>query len=322
MENTDFLVMIMNYHDCGTFSIVNFFLALMLIIKLQSMHMYRRCRTSVYKFCCVFFLFDRLIAHVLFVSVCWVLDVRQCMHLCECLRTPANRRRFRVINWPFPFEFVYIDPRTNDWPLIASPVPGLTILGAYLYFILSWGPRYMANRKPYKLENILIAYNLIQVIVSTYIFYEVSSFLVLSNREQRRKNCYINAIQRSRFVGFRFYLVGWWLVLFVCFFFTLRGPWLIKCIQCISYTQEKFQGQLVHSFCWFVHFSSLHGFQGAFHGWFAHYNWRCQPVNTSTGPDGMRVCVHCPFLLMCFLFSSCTLLERANFRKWIQQRQR
>ena len=67
-----------------------------------------------------------------------------------------------------------LDPRTNNWPLISSPVPGLTILGAYLYFILSWGPRYMANRKPYKLENVLIAYNLIQVIVSTYIFYEVS----------------------------------------------------------------------------------------------------------------------------------------------------
>lgn len=32
-------------------------------------------------------------------------------------------------------------------------------------------------------------------------------------------------------------------------------------------------------------------FQGAFNGWFAHYNWRCQPVNTSTGPDGIRVCV-------------------------------
>lgn len=91
------------------------------------------------------------------------------------------------------------DPRTNNWPLISSPIPGLTILATYLYFILSWGPRHMANRKPYKLENVLIAYNLIQVIVSTYIFYE-----------------------------------------------------------------------------------------GAFNGWFAHYSWRCQPVNTSPGPDGIR----------------------------------
>jgi len=64
------------------------------------------------------------------------------------------------------------DRRTNHWPLISSPVPTLTILGFYLYFVLSWGPKYMANRKPYKLEGILIAYNFIQVLVSTFIFYE------------------------------------------------------------------------------------------------------------------------------------------------------
>lgn len=32
----------------------------------------------------------------------------------------------------------------------------------------------MANRKPYQLTKTLIAYNLIQVIVSTYLFIEVS----------------------------------------------------------------------------------------------------------------------------------------------------
>lgn len=26
-----------------------------------------------------------------------------------------------------------------------------------------------------------------------------------------------------------------------------------------------------------------------FNGWLSHYNWRCQPVNTSPGPDGIRV---------------------------------
>lgn len=58
--------------------------------------------------------------------------------------------------------------------MIASPVPGITILGTYLYFVLSWGPKYMANRKPFKLERLLIVYNLIQVLVSLYIFIEVS----------------------------------------------------------------------------------------------------------------------------------------------------
>ncbi|XP_044726990.1 elongation of very long chain fatty acids protein 7-like [Chrysoperla carnea] len=64
------------------------------------------------------------------------------------------------------------DPRTNDWFLIKSPMPGLTILGLYLYFTLSWGPRYMQHRKPFSLKNTLIAYNFIQVLVSIWLFVE------------------------------------------------------------------------------------------------------------------------------------------------------
>lgn len=64
------------------------------------------------------------------------------------------------------------DHRTNHWPLISSPVPGLTIIGLYLYFVGSWGPKYMANRKPFKLERTLVIYNFLQVIVSTYLFVE------------------------------------------------------------------------------------------------------------------------------------------------------
>ncbi|XP_017777180.1 PREDICTED: elongation of very long chain fatty acids protein AAEL008004-like [Nicrophorus vespilloides] len=63
------------------------------------------------------------------------------------------------------------DPRTNEWFLIANPFPGLAIIAAYLYFVLSWGPRYMENRKPYQLKHTLIGYNLIQVTISIYIFY-------------------------------------------------------------------------------------------------------------------------------------------------------
>lgn len=73
------------------------------------------------------------------------------------------------------WNYIFVDladARTNDWPLIKSPVPGLTIIAAYLFFVLSWGPRYMANRKPFKLERTLIVYNLIQVIVSTWLVYE------------------------------------------------------------------------------------------------------------------------------------------------------
>lgn len=74
-------------------------------------------------------------------------------------------------------EMVVIsDPRTNEWFLIKSPVPGLTIIFGYLYFVLSWGPRYMENRKPFELNTLLIVYNFFQVCVSSFLVYEVSSF--------------------------------------------------------------------------------------------------------------------------------------------------
>ncbi|XP_015430291.1 PREDICTED: elongation of very long chain fatty acids protein AAEL008004-like [Dufourea novaeangliae] len=64
------------------------------------------------------------------------------------------------------------DPRTKDWFLIPSPVPGLTIIFGYLYFCLSWGPRQMQHRKPYNLKNILVVYNFLQVLLSCWLFYE------------------------------------------------------------------------------------------------------------------------------------------------------
>ncbi|CRK86858.1 CLUMA_CG000683, isoform A [Clunio marinus] len=73
------------------------------------------------------------------------------------------------------WDFLFIelaDPRTNDWPLIKSPMPGLTIIGLYLYFINSWGPRFMKDRKPFQFKNTLIVYNFLQVLVSVYLFTE------------------------------------------------------------------------------------------------------------------------------------------------------
>ncbi|XP_033335529.1 stuck in traffic [Megalopta genalis] len=64
------------------------------------------------------------------------------------------------------------DPRTREWFMIASPVPGVSLLIGYLYFCLSWGPRQMEHRKPYKLRNVLVVYNFLQVLLSCWLFYE------------------------------------------------------------------------------------------------------------------------------------------------------
>uniref|UniRef100_A0A8D8BPI0 Elongation of very long chain fatty acids protein n=1 Tax=Culex pipiens TaxID=7175 RepID=A0A8D8BPI0_CULPI len=73
--------------------------------------------------------------------------------------------------WDFVFTDL-ADPRTNHWPLISSPVPGLTIIASYLYFVLNFGPKYMANRKPFQMQRLLVVYNFVQVLVSIWLFFE------------------------------------------------------------------------------------------------------------------------------------------------------
>lgn len=41
------------------------------------------------------------------------------------------------------------------------------------------GPRFMENRKPFELKNVLIVYNFLQVLFSAWLFYEVRKFTFL-----------------------------------------------------------------------------------------------------------------------------------------------
>uniref|UniRef100_A0A182IZH8 Elongation of very long chain fatty acids protein n=1 Tax=Anopheles atroparvus TaxID=41427 RepID=A0A182IZH8_ANOAO len=66
------------------------------------------------------------------------------------------------------------DERTKEWFLSGSMTPLIMILVTYLYFCLYAGPRYMAKRKPFKLENVLIAYNAVQVLLSVVLVYEMA----------------------------------------------------------------------------------------------------------------------------------------------------
>ncbi|XP_055631368.1 elongation of very long chain fatty acids protein 7 [Toxorhynchites rutilus septentrionalis] len=64
------------------------------------------------------------------------------------------------------------DERTQDWFLSGSMTPLIMILVSYLYFCLYAGPRYMAKRKPFQLEKVLIGYNAIQVVLSMVLVWE------------------------------------------------------------------------------------------------------------------------------------------------------
>lgn len=50
----------------------------------------------------------------------------------------------------------------------------LAVTAAYLYFVTHLGPRFMQNRPAFKLEGIMKAYNLLQVLCSVYMLHYVS----------------------------------------------------------------------------------------------------------------------------------------------------
>ncbi|XP_007486429.2 elongation of very long chain fatty acids protein 7 isoform X1 [Monodelphis domestica] len=64
------------------------------------------------------------------------------------------------------------DPRVGDWPLMSSPLPQTLILGVYVYFVTSLGPKLMENRKPFDLKKLMVTYNFLIVLFSLYMFYE------------------------------------------------------------------------------------------------------------------------------------------------------
>uniref|UniRef100_A0A5F9D7V9 Elongation of very long chain fatty acids protein n=1 Tax=Oryctolagus cuniculus TaxID=9986 RepID=A0A5F9D7V9_RABIT len=67
----------------------------------------------------------------------------------------------------------HADPRMQGYPLMGSPLLMTSILLTYVYFVLSLGPRIMANRKPFQLRGFMIVYNFSLVALSLYIVYEM-----------------------------------------------------------------------------------------------------------------------------------------------------
>lgn len=54
-----------------------------------------------------------------------------------------------------------------------SPLPVLTILAFYLYFVLKLGPKLMENRKAYDMQWFLVLYNGYQVLFSAWLCAQV-----------------------------------------------------------------------------------------------------------------------------------------------------
>ncbi|KAK2565420.1 Elongation of very long chain fatty acids protein 4 [Acropora cervicornis] len=57
------------------------------------------------------------------------------------------------------------DPKTADWPLVATTWPTIALVGMYL-FVVKVGPKIMETRKAYNLREVLIVYNFALFIAS------------------------------------------------------------------------------------------------------------------------------------------------------------
>ncbi|KAL5240668.1 hypothetical protein ACI65C_008078 [Semiaphis heraclei] len=66
----------------------------------------------------------------------------------------------------------YSDKRVKDWFLMSSPLPTMAMCLSYAFIVKILGPRLMRDRKPFQLRKTLIVYNLLQVIFSSWIFFE------------------------------------------------------------------------------------------------------------------------------------------------------
>jgi hypothetical protein len=86
------------------------------------------------------------------------------------------------------------DSRVAHWSMMSSPIPTIAIVLLYIYFVkvhqitetlppqpkLQFlGPQLMKNRKPFQLKTAILVYNLLQVLLSTYLFYEVPPTLII-----------------------------------------------------------------------------------------------------------------------------------------------
>lgn len=58
------------------------------------------------------------------------------------------------------------DPRTRDFPIAGSPTFVFSLMIAYLYFVKVAGPRWMKDRKPFQIINLVRVYNVLMVILN------------------------------------------------------------------------------------------------------------------------------------------------------------
>lgn len=126
------------------------------------------------------------------------------------------------------------DPRTRDYPLVVNPLFVFPLVFFYLYFVKIAGPRWMKDKKPFDIINVVRAYNLFMVVVSALFLY---LHLRLTYLPGGRYNLWCQGI-----TGYtddeltRYYKYGW-------FFVAARYADLLDTVFCVL--RKKFN-QITH----------------------------------------------------------------------------
>ncbi|XP_058463970.1 elongation of very long chain fatty acids protein AAEL008004 [Malaya genurostris] len=105
-----------------------------------------------------------------FTDISWASNYIMKMAIDE-YQTERNWTRLICQYWEL-VEEVLADPRAKDLPFMGNPLPTLWMVTTYLAWVLVIGPTYMRDRKPMQLTRTLFYYNLFQVLLSAYMFYE------------------------------------------------------------------------------------------------------------------------------------------------------
>uniref|UniRef100_A0A1B6LNZ3 Elongation of very long chain fatty acids protein n=1 Tax=Graphocephala atropunctata TaxID=36148 RepID=A0A1B6LNZ3_9HEMI len=70
-------------------------------------------------------------------------------------------------------DYAEQEQQVDQWVFMSTPYPVLGLVAAYLYFVLSLGPRLMATKKAYEIRHIMMAYNVFQVVYNARLFLQL-----------------------------------------------------------------------------------------------------------------------------------------------------
>ncbi|TMW53725.1 hypothetical protein DOY81_001193 [Sarcophaga bullata] len=73
------------------------------------------------------------------------------------------------------------DKRFKAYPLMDKPWPMIAILIIYGLTALKWGPKFMAKRKPFKVDGIMKLYNVVQVLLNAWAVLEGAKIIFVGN---------------------------------------------------------------------------------------------------------------------------------------------